>query len=119
MKKQLTRTKQCAKCPWKVSTDPHDIPHGYSEDKHLKLACTIAEDTSFGRTLNVMACHDSVEGEDNYCIGWLHNQLGPGNNIGLRLKMRAYDLTKVKVFGKQHDKFVDTLPNTSKKKKNS
>ena len=29
--------RQCAKCPWKASTDPHDIPDGYSEEAHAKL----------------------------------------------------------------------------------
>lgn len=40
---KLKRVRQCGKCPWKVSTDPHDIPHGYCEKKHANLASTIAE----------------------------------------------------------------------------
>lgn len=38
------------------------------------------------------------------------NQLGPGNNIGLRLRMLDYDLSKVKLDGEQHGRFEDTLP---------
>ena len=30
-KKELKRTKQCKNCPWKVSTNPFDIPDGYCE----------------------------------------------------------------------------------------
>ena len=40
---KLKRVRQCEKCPWKVSTDPHDIPNGYSEALHRGLASTIAE----------------------------------------------------------------------------
>lgn len=29
---------QCAKCPWKVTTDPFDIPDGYCPTKHAALA---------------------------------------------------------------------------------
>lgn len=35
--------RQCKKCPWKVSTDPYDIPNGYCPDKHAKLSSTVAE----------------------------------------------------------------------------
>ena len=44
---KLVRTKQCAKCPWKVSTDPHDIPGGYCEIKHANLSNTIANEGEF------------------------------------------------------------------------
>lgn len=54
-----------------------------------------------------MACH---EGHEDYCIGWLVHQLGPGNNIPLRIQMMRYDLSKVKTIGKQHQRFEDTLP---------
>ena len=59
----------------------------------------------------VMSCHYSHQSDDNICIGWLYNQLGEGNNIGLRLHMRQYDnLQELKVEGKQHQRFEDTLP---------
>lgn len=45
-----------------------------------------------------------------YCIGWIENQLGPGNNIPLRLKMLNYDLSEMETFGDQHERFEDTLP---------
>jgi hypothetical protein len=110
---KLNRTKQCAKCPWKVSTNPHEIPDGYSVDKHRDLACTIADPHSmrFGGSVHVMACHHSTEGSEDYCVGWLHNQLGVGNNIGLRLKMiQCENANEIRVYGRQHQRFEDTLP---------
>lgn len=44
----LKRTIQCAKCPWKVSTNPNEIPDGYCETKHKVLEETIAKNVSFG-----------------------------------------------------------------------
>lgn len=44
------------------------------------------------------------------CIGWVHNQLGVGNNIGLRIKMLYCENAKdIKVVGEQHSKFEDTI----------
>lgn len=110
MKKKLGREKQCAKCPWKVKTDPHEIPNGYSVRLHRGLKKTIAEPGAICGTGRAMACHESKPGEESHCIGWLVNQLGPGNNIGLRLQMLNYDLKGVEVFGEQHERFEDTLP---------
>jgi hypothetical protein len=109
----LPRTKQCAKCPWKVSTNPHDIPDGYCEIKHAGLAGTIAKEgeLNIGGTLRIMACHHSDGNDKMYCIGWLKNQLGVGNNIGLRISMmQCENLKEMKVYGKQHERFEDTLP---------
>lgn len=108
---KLNRTKQCAKCPWKVSTNPFDIPDGYDVEKHKGLSCTIKSGLqSLGQT-NAMACHHSTCDDQMYCIGWLNNQLGPGNNIGLRIKFMSCENGRdIKVFGKQHERFEDTLP---------
>lgn len=57
-----------------------------------------------------MSCHKSKEGADEMCIGWVHNQLGVGNNIGLRIKMLYCENAKdIKVVGEQHSKFEDTI----------
>lgn len=111
IKKELPRTVQCAKCPWKVSTNPRDIPNGYCETKHRALESTIARDLSINRKQPAMACHHSTGDDQMFCIGWLVNQLGPGNNIGLRMAMMNYSNAKdIKVKGRQHDRFEDTLP---------
>lgn len=92
--------------------DPHDIPNGYCEIKHKNLESTIARPGDlggvFGGTLRVMACH---EAHDAHCVGWLAHQLGPGNNIALRLSVRdCTNIGKLRLIGEQHETFEDTLP---------
>ena len=97
---------QCAKCPWKVSANPHDIPNGYSVEKHKKLSSTISAALDSLSNNKAMACHETHE---EHCVGWMHNQLGVGNNIGLRIRARDYDLSEMKIYGKQHANFKDTI----------
>ncbi len=111
-KKQI----QCAKCPWKVSTDPHEIPNGYDEDLHRQLAHTIAAPASLeGLTkcrVRVMACHETPPGNERHCVGWLANQLGPGNNLPLRMAviLKQIAVPDFELVGPQHERFEDTLP---------
>ncbi len=110
---KLKRVRQCAKCPWKVSTDPRDIPNGYSEDLHRNLACTIARPGEYrpGGVVRMMACHEHEPGEEAHCVGWLMNQLGAGNNIPLRIAMMGCEnIRHVQLDGEQHERFEDTLP---------
>jgi hypothetical protein len=112
-KKELKRTKQCATCPWRVNADVNKIPN-YDPELHGKLGCTIAEPGDI-RTVyskqTVMACHYSTPEQEEYCIGWLRNQLDEGNNIGMRMKMMEYSNTRdIEVFGPQHRNFRDTIP---------
>ena len=106
---RLNRTIQCKKCPWIVGANPFDIPNGYSEKKHRALVSTIAAEGEISTDGPAMACHES---HDAHCIGWLVNQLGPGNNIMLRLRMISCENAgKIKLRGEQHATFEDTLPN--------
>ena len=109
MKKRLARETQCAKCPWRVDTDPNDIPNGYTAKAHRNLKHTIAVPGSldFGDSINVMSCHET---DGLHCIGWVANQFGSGNNIALRIKMMKYDLRGLTLRGEQHQCFEDTLP---------
>jgi len=105
---KLKRVVQCEKCPWLVGVDPHDIPNGYSEAKHRALERTIAHPGSLSDSGAAMACHEM---DKAHCIGWLVNQLGPGNNIGLRIRMIFCENAKfIKLRGEQHETFEDTLP---------
>ena len=105
--------RQCAKCPWKVGTDPRQIPNGYCERKHERLSNTIAtgspaEQLSSNAQLRIMACHETHELP---CVGWMHNQLGEGNNIVLRLAVSSGRIDgKFEVVGEQHACLEDTLP---------
>jgi hypothetical protein len=109
---KLKRVRQCDKCPWKVSTNPRDIPDGYSEEKHRSLSSTIAEPAALptGRVVS-MGCHEHPVGEEVHCIGWLNQQISVGNNIGLRMMMLGCENAHaIQVDGPQHEAFEDTLP---------
>lgn len=106
----MTR-KQCKKCPWKTSTNPHDIPNGYCVQKHKNLKGTIAEpgsiDNLFG-TMRIMACHET---HDTPCVGWMYNQLNEGNNIALRLAVAQGRISAdFEIDGEQHETLEDTFP---------
>lgn len=107
---KLKRTTQCAKCPWRKDVNPHDIPNGYCETKHRALESTIARDpiSSILEPTHAMACHET---HDAHCIGWLFNQIGSGNNIGLRMRMSdCENATRIRLVGEQHETFAETLP---------
>ena len=115
---KLKRTKQCAKCPWRIDVDPNEIPNGYSQDAHCALGSTIAKEgdlrSAFATEQRVMACHENHKA---HCIGWLMNQLGPGNNIGLRIRMRTcVNAGEIKLAGEQHRTFEETLPSAKSDK---
>lgn len=107
---KLKRTKQCAKCPWKVSTNPHEIPNGYDPARHCALSKTIAKPgdvSNLSDPMSAMACHET---HNAHCVGWVHHQLG-GNNIGLRIRMMSCsNIGKLELDGEQHESFEDTLP---------
>lgn len=112
---KLKRTRQCAKCPWKTSVDPYDIPN-YSRDQHLDLDGTITDpddpvSSYLGPERRAMSCHEHESAEGVHCIGWLVNQLGSGNNIGLRLAMmNCENADRIRLDGEQHERFEDTIP---------
>lgn len=104
--------KQCKKCPWRTNTDPTAIPNGYCEVKHRALSNTISTGlASLHGAPKAMACHESPVGAEKHCVGWLANQLGPGNNIALRIRaMTDPALVDFELDGPQHERFQDTLP---------
>lgn len=109
----MARRRQCAKCPWKVSTDPHEIPNGYCADKHRRLTSTIAEpgNLELGGALHVMACHESRVDKEIPCVGWLNHQLGPGNNLKLRFAVFQKRISAdYELDGEQHESLEATFP---------
>lgn len=113
----MATVKQCKTCPWRVDCDPErDIPNGYSCEMHEGLRQTIADpnEVSLTQTTVSMACHYSKPGEEFACAGWLHHQLGPGNNIGVRIAVMTGRLPRPEVDGEQHETFDDTLPESMK-----
>jgi len=110
----VTPRRQCKHCPWKKGVNPFDIPGEYDPEKHKGLENTIATGAEvLGSPLRLMACHESPVGDEKPCVGWLVNQLGPGNNLGLRLKVMSGKIdANVKTVGPQHETFEQTLPST-------
>jgi hypothetical protein len=108
---RLKKTRQCAKCPWRKDVNPCEIPNGYSDAKHRDLQGTIAKPGDLRHlngSLPAMACHET---HDAHCLGWLSHQLGPGNNIALRIHTMSCDnIGRVRLVGEQHQTFEDTLP---------
>jgi len=105
--------KQCKSCPWRVDCVPdRDIPN-YQRDLHENLDNTIAKPgdvaTAFCSVQHLMACHYSKPQAEFPCAGWLHHQLGTGNNIGVRLRVMSGHLPVPEVDGPQHETFEDTL----------
>jgi hypothetical protein len=101
---------QCAKCPWRKSTNPLEIPGGYNETKHASLVKTIANAGAYQPERAWMACHESGVANPYLCAGWLHNQLGDGNNIALRIAAVNGKIPRFSVDGEQHSCLRDTLP---------
>lgn len=109
--KKPKTVKQCATCPWKVGADVNLIPN-YRRELHEKLTCTIADGPAVPvGPLRLMACHYSTDRKNKPCAGWLHNQIGVGNNIGVRLAMMTERLPVPKVDGEQYETFEETLSN--------
>lgn len=105
---KLKRTHQCEKCPWRKEVDPYSIPDGYDVEKHRALEATIAREGEVFVDRPAFACHEMDEA---HCVGWLVNQIGPGNNIPLRIQMMTCENAKaIRLRGEQHERFEDTLP---------
>jgi hypothetical protein len=102
---------QCKSCPWRVDCEPDaDIP-GYRRDLHERLRGTIVSGVASlaAPVQRIMACHYSKPGEEFACAGWLYNQLGPGNNLAVRIDVARGRLPVPEVDGRQHERFEDTL----------
>jgi hypothetical protein len=58
-----------------------------------------------------MTCREHRPDNEAHCVGWLVNEIGPGNNIPLRIVMPSCENARhIQVDGEQHDRFEDTLP---------
>lgn len=110
-----TEVVQCKTCPWRVGADPHAIP-AYVPELHRKLDRTIQSGVESavpvikGGGVHIMACHYSKPDDEFACAGWLENQIGPGNNLGVRLMVLNGRLPVPKTDGPQHPTFAATLP---------
>ncbi len=101
--------KQCVACPWRVAVKPsRDVPN-YGEGIYDRMRSTLRSgvETIGGGPRIAMACHNQKDGEQLPCAGWLYNQLGVGNNIGIRLHVMSGRLPAPTVRGEQHETLPD------------
>lgn len=101
----MKTVKQCKTCPWRVAVDPaRDVPD-YDEGIYERMRATLRTglDSMFEKSRVVMECHNGRPGADRACAGWLHHQLGIGNNIGVRMSIATGRLPMPRVVGDQHE----------------
>jgi hypothetical protein len=67
-----TSGKPCASCPWRRAAGAGDIPN-FDPGLAEKLADTCPDDRGMGPDFgaSMFACHQSREGEEFACAGWL------------------------------------------------
>lgn len=107
--RRFRATKQCPACPWKVATDPEcDIP-GYDVRKHLALARTCPPEGVIAD--RVFSCHETREGDEAACVGWLAHGM-EHSNLAVRLAAARgdFDPQRLVLDGEQHASFEATLP---------
>jgi hypothetical protein len=109
---ELTQTKQCANCSWKVDRDLNEILC-YNRENHENLNQTIANpdgDVSQLKTpLRIMACHYSSDEKLLPCIGWIYNQVR-NNNLALRLALvPSSNVKHIEIDGEQRTDFTQTF----------
>jgi|SRR6476469_2436996 len=110
---QLTQTKQCANCPWKVKRDLSKIPD-YNRENHEALQGTIADPSldlleQLANSNVAMGCHYSTDEKVLECVGWIYHQLR-NNNLLLRLVlMRSNQISQLEMDGAQRTTFAETL----------
>lgn len=84
------------------------VAHPYAAEI---IAAYAAEEGHTWIRMNPSGEKESPVGREKDCVGWLANQLGPGNNIALRLAVRVGRVSAdFELVGKQHPRFEDTLP---------
>lgn len=103
---------QCRLCPWKKSTRGQ-IPNGFARDVHDLIRSMSTPMAALHQTELMMQCHETSDAEPLPCVGWMVHQLGPGNDLVLRMKMIAghYD-GDLRTVGPQHERFEDILIGT-------
>ncbi|WP_430982009.1 DUF6283 family protein [Burkholderia stabilis] len=67
-----TSGKPCASCPWRRAAGAEDIPN-FDLDLAEKLADTCPDHRGMGPDFgaSMFACHQSRQGEEFACAGWL------------------------------------------------
>ena len=97
--------RQCKTCPWRVEVKPsRDVPN-YDPGIYDRMRASLRTgvESIAEKVRIVMECHNGKRGSDRACAGWLHHQLGVGNNLGVRLAVICGRLPAPRVVGEQHE----------------
>ncbi len=103
--------KQCKTCPWRVAVKPsRDVPD-FDPGIYERMQGTLREglSTLSSKTRTIMECHNGKRGANRPCAGWLHHQIGVGNNIGVRMSVMVGKLPVPEVIGEQHESLEDLV----------
>ncbi len=62
----------CPSCPWRLDATAQDIPH-FDLDLAEHLAATCPDERGMGPNFgaSMFACHQSKEGRETTCAGWM------------------------------------------------
>lgn len=103
--------RQCRRCPWKTSTG-RNIPNGFAHDARELVQRMVARSASLIDSHEIaQQCHETLDDDPLPCVGWLVNQLGPGNNLPLRLRVMLGQVdANVVTVGPQHRRIEDIVP---------
>lgn len=100
-------THQCSTCPWRRAVDPQNLGEGFGHVCKSKIGNRDASGTMSLKQVDGMACHRSTEGDPFACVGWMSWAVGPGNNLGLRLRAMAgaFNPRALVLLGEQRESF--------------
>lgn len=101
----MKMVKQCESCPWRVDVKPsRDVPNfGPGIYDRMQASLRTGLESMAEKTRLVMECHNGKRGANRPCAGWLHHQIGVGNNLGVRLAVMTGRSPVPKIDGEQHE----------------
>lgn len=105
--------KPCPSCPWRVDKDARHIPN-FDLEKAEGLAQCCPDSRGFGPSFgsSMFACHQSAEGQEFACAGWLATVGHAHPNVRLAVAMGRLPETALaagKDWPKLHRSFPEVL----------
>lgn len=108
-----TPAQPCPSCPWRVDKDARDIPN-FSLPMAESLAGTSPDENDMGPEFDAafFACHQSKEGSEIPCAGWLaavgHRHPGVRLAVSMR-RVSPAALSPGEDWPQLHDNYPDVL----------
>lgn len=106
-------SKPCPSCPWRKNKTASDIPN-FSLNKAENLAGCCPDSNGMGPSFgsSMFACHQSHEGEEFACAGWLATVGHAHPNVRLAVafgKLPVDALTPGKDWPELHESFSEVI----------